>query len=548
MNALSLYRIGHWCYRRRVPLIPALMYRLIGLVYNAAIPMSVEIGEGCDFAYGGMGVVLHERCKIGKLVTVGHQVTIGGRSRRWGVPVIEDRCVIGAGAKILGPIAVGAESVIGANAVVLDDVPPKTVVAGIPAKVVRKDIDIADYSCLQPPEEAEKLSFRSSDNLLVTVIEDPSRLERLAEEWSELLADSDADCPFLTREWLETWWKYFSAGRTLALATVRRHSRLLGIAPFFGEPKRFGGVMPYGSLQFLGTGLVGSDYLDVVIRRGYEAQVSRSLAEYLRRGRRVIILSHVHAKHHAAAGLVHELDLAGWMVQEMPIEVCPYISLKGHSWESYLASLGSQHRYNFHRRLKNLHKEGTVTFDMVEKEDQRSEAFQILLTLHHRRWDERGGSETLQSPAMQAFHEAFSRTALERGWLRLYVLRLDGRAIGALYGFRYGRRFFFYQSGFDPAYRRHSVGLVTMGLAIRQALAEGVEEYDLLHGVEPYKFLWASEAHNLVRLRLFPPCAGGRLCRGALALEECAKDLTRRTLPKPILDRVVSWKRGVPSQ
>src|SRR6266545_3778214 len=144
MNVLSFYRVGHWCYRRRIPLIPAFLYQAICLLYNAAIPMSAEIGEGCEFAYGGMGVVLHERCKIGKFVTVGHQVTIGGRSRRWGVPVIEDRCVIGAGAKILGPISIGAESVIGANAVVLHDVPARTVVAGAPAKVVRTHIDIAD--------------------------------------------------------------------------------------------------------------------------------------------------------------------------------------------------------------------------------------------------------------------------------------------------------------------------------------------------------------------------------------------------------------------
>lgn len=548
MNALSLYRIGHWCYRRRVPVIPGLLYRLIGLLYNAAIPMSAEIGDGCEFAYGGMGVVLHERCKIGKLVTVGHQVTIGGRSRRWGVPVIEDRCVIGAGAKILGPIAVGAESVIGANAVVLEDVPPRTVVAGIPAKVVRTDIDIADYSCLQPPEEAERLSFRSSDNLLVTVIEDPARLERLADEWADLLADSETDNLFLTCEWLQTWWEHFSEGRTLALATVRRHSRLLGIAPFFTEPRRFGGAVRYGSLRFLGTGLAGSDYLDLVIRRGYEGPVSRTLAEYVRRRRVVIILSHLHAERHAAGGFVRELEASGWTVRRDPIEVCPYIDLKGRDWESFLAGLGAQHRYNFHRRLRNLHKEGTLTFDMVEKEDQRADAFRHMLALHHRRWDERGGSEALQAPAMQAFHDSFSRLALERGWLRLFTLHLDGRPIGSLYGFRYGRRFYFYQSGFDPAFRRHSVGLVTMGLAIKHAIAEGVEEYDLLHGVEPYKFLWARDTHALVRYRLYPPCAGGTLCRAAETLEEHAKDLTRRTLPAPIVDRLVSWKRGAPTR
>lgn len=544
MNALALYRFGHWCYRRRIPFLPALVYRLIYVLHHAVIPMSVEIGEGSELAYGGLGTVLHERCKIGKFVTIGHQVSIGGRSRRWGVPIIEDRCVIGAGAILLGPISIGAESVVGANAVVLEDVPPKTVVAGAPATVVRKDIDIMDYTCLQPPEEAEALSFRSTDNLLVTVIQDSGRVRHLADEWTELLSDSDADCVFLTREWLETWWEHFSPKRTLALITVRRQNRLLGLAPCFMETKRFGGIMPYPSLQFLGTGLVGSDYLDVVIRRGHEAQVSRSLAEYFQSRRLVMTLSHVKQQGALAAGFVKELEQAGWTVERRPIDACPHIPLKGHTWESYLASLGSQHRYNFNRRLKNFQKEGTVVFDVVEKEDQRREALETLIDLHNLRWDERGGSETWQSPAMRAFHEAFTRTALERGWLRLFILRLNGCPVGALYGLLYGRRFYFYQSGFDPMYRQHSVGLLTMGLAIKHALAEGAEDYDLLHGKETYKFLWAKETAELDRLQLYHPGVGGAVCRRAVMLDELAKTAARRYLPPAVLEHAAAWRRG----
>jgi serine acetyltransferase/CelD/BcsL family acetyltransferase involved in cellulose biosynthesis len=542
MNALTLYRLGRWCYRRKITLVPTLAYHLIYLLFNAAIPMSAEIGEGTELAYGGLGIVLHERCKIGRFVSIGHQVTIGGRSRRWGVPVIDDRAVIGAGAKILGPISVGAEAVIAANAVVLDDVPARAVVAGMPARVVRTGIDIHDYSCLQPPEEAEKLSWRTTDNLLVTVIEDPARVAHLVGEWRELLEDSDADSLFLTPEWLMTWWEHFGGDKTLALITVRRHSRLLGIAPFFTRTRRFGGVVPQRSMELLGSGVIGSDYLDVIIRRGHEAEVSRSLSEFLERQRAVVTLSHLR-RGHAAAGFVGELAQAGWTVAQRTIETCPYIPLEGHTWDSYLASLGSNHRYNFNRRLRNLQKAGTLVFDMVEKEDQRRPALNVLLALHNRRWDERGGSEAMQSLQELAFHEAVSRVALERGWLRLFVLRLNGRPIGALYGFRRGPIFSFYQSGFDPDYRQHSAGLVTMGLAIRQALAEGAGEYDLLHGAESYKFLWTSRTRDLVRIQLFPSSARGVLCRGALHAEDMAKRAARRALPAPVLERIAAMRR-----
>lgn len=140
MNAIKFYRLGRWCYERRIPVLPKMIYYSIFLIYNSSVPASAEIGEGTHFAHGGIGVVLHERCRIGKNVVIGQQVTIGGRSGLYDVPVVEDNCYIGAGAKILGPIRIGANSEVGANAVVIRDVPPCCVVAGVPARVIRSNI------------------------------------------------------------------------------------------------------------------------------------------------------------------------------------------------------------------------------------------------------------------------------------------------------------------------------------------------------------------------------------------------------------------------
>ena len=146
MNAIRLYRIARYCHLRRIPFVPRLMRKTIFFLYHCVIPETVEIGEGTTFGYGGIGVVLHARCRIGRGVLISQQVTIGGRSRREGVPVIEDEVQIGAGACILGPIRIGRGSAVGANAVVLRDVPPESAVAGVPARIVRSCIDIREYA------------------------------------------------------------------------------------------------------------------------------------------------------------------------------------------------------------------------------------------------------------------------------------------------------------------------------------------------------------------------------------------------------------------
>jgi serine O-acetyltransferase len=101
------------------------------------IPPQVQIGENVRFGYNGLGIVIHECCKIGDNVIIGHHVTIGGRGG-FGVPVIGNNVLIGAGAKILGDIKIGDNAKIGANAVVLDDVPECCTAVGVPARIVSK--------------------------------------------------------------------------------------------------------------------------------------------------------------------------------------------------------------------------------------------------------------------------------------------------------------------------------------------------------------------------------------------------------------------------
>jgi serine O-acetyltransferase len=145
VNAYLLYRAERWFYLRHVPVLPKVIYYTIFLLYNSSIPFTADIGRGTKFGYGGMGVVTHARSRIGQNCLIGQQVTLGGRSHIYEVPVLEDSVYVAAGAKILGNVHVGEGAIIGANAVVIHDVPAHSVAAGVPARIIRENVDVNDY-------------------------------------------------------------------------------------------------------------------------------------------------------------------------------------------------------------------------------------------------------------------------------------------------------------------------------------------------------------------------------------------------------------------
>ena len=105
----------------------------------------------------------------------------------------------------------------------------------------------------------------------VSIVSDAERFRSLEPEWRDLLGDSESDNLFLTWDWLHTWWRHCPDDRELFIATLRRHDRLIAIAPFVTRRRRLPRLQPLSTVQFLGTGNIGSDYLDLIVRRGEAA-------------------------------------------------------------------------------------------------------------------------------------------------------------------------------------------------------------------------------------------------------------------------------------
>ena len=136
-NAIHFYRIGRWCYEKRIPVIPFLIKALTYLIFNSVVPYQTVIGKKSKFAYGGIGVVLHSKAIIGKNVIIGQGVTVGMKLTINEAPKIGDNVYIAAGTRVLGNIVIGENVIIGANSVVISDIPSNSIVAGSPARVIK---------------------------------------------------------------------------------------------------------------------------------------------------------------------------------------------------------------------------------------------------------------------------------------------------------------------------------------------------------------------------------------------------------------------------
>lgn len=191
LHAIWAHRIAHWLYKKRRFIIARFISQVSRFFTGIEIHPGAKIGERC-FIDHGAGVVIGETCEIGDNVVLYQGVTLGGTGKEKGKrhPTIGNNVVISSGAKVLGSFVVGDNSRVGANAVVLSEVPPNSTVVGIPGKVVRlngKRVDRLDHGNLPDPVSEMRDKMLAQINRLEERLE---QTERLLEQTQQQLAQS----------------------------------------------------------------------------------------------------------------------------------------------------------------------------------------------------------------------------------------------------------------------------------------------------------------------------------------------------------------------
>lgn len=312
------------------------------------------------------------------------------------------------------------------------------------------------------------------------------RIEPLAgfelpdEAWDTLARR--ADNIFATREWLETWWDHLGGGE-LRISTCRRgDGSLAAILPLYLT--RMG---PARALRFIGHG--PSDQNGPICDPAERVAVARALRGALREGllgNWDLLLGECLLDTEGWSGL-----LDGTVVRR---EATPVVR-GGRDFDEFLASRSAHFRKRVRYEERRLLRDHQLRYRLADDPERLQDDLTILFDLHAARWSE--GESDAFGPERRRFHREFAARALERGWLRLWIAEADGRPAAALYGFRYAGSELFYQSGRDPAWDRYGIGFVLVAHALREALGDGVVEYRLLRGEEPYKRRFADHDPGL---------------------------------------------------
>ena len=333
---------------------------------------------------------------------------------------------------------------------------------------------------------------RQSGSPIMEFVDD---LRPLREDWARL-AESAGNL-FATWEWSELWWRHYGGERPLCIAVLREDDEIDALVPLFVWSRR-----PLRTLRLLGHG--HGDRLGPICADHDAPTATRAL--------RV-----------ALAAEPHDLFVGDWVAGERNWTAAvggrvvrstgyPILDLGDDSWPEFLARQSQRFRKSVRLGQNRLERAGEVSYRYAEPSTLERD-LDAAFRLHVARFAEHAGC--LFCGEHEAFQREFAAVALERGWLRLLLLEIDGEPVGSEYGFFFQGAYYAYQGGRDPKWDRESVGFLLEVESIRRTLEEGGLEYRFLGGEEDYKYRYAAKDPRLETI-VVPASRRGRFASAAL--------------------------------
>jgi hypothetical protein len=323
----------------------------------------------------------------------------------------------------------------------------------------------------------------------------------LSEYWNDLLVLSRSNTICLTFEWIYTWAECFLAtDRKLFVLAIYEKERLIGIAPWCIH-EIAGPLQPFRQIEFLGTPEMGSDYLDVIIKKGKEKVITQCIYEYVfgqaAQCWETVLLQDIPSDSLFLNYFLENLREDGKYVLIREGPLCPTVELP-NSWQDYLKDLSSNRREQFRRHHRLLKRRGEVKYEkIIQGKDDRWNMDRFI-SLYENWW----GKE--QDKNFYTHLRQFAARCASQFWLQMDFLSVNGTDVAALFHSRYNGNLSMHLMAVDKEFRKKiSVGNILVGLCLQEAISDGIKLYDFLKGTEDYKFHWANHSRRTLEVNLY---------------------------------------------
>jgi CelD/BcsL family acetyltransferase involved in cellulose biosynthesis len=314
-------------------------------------------------------------------------------------------------------------------------------------------------------------------------------------EWRELLSRDPNRQVFAYPEWHRAWWEEFKQGKDLFLMTMKRGSETVALVPLYRKVDQGRKI-----LRFVG-GIDLTDYLGPICSLEDRGVVAEALVEWLRSTDVEWDLFDGHnmpVPLGFADFLVERADAMGFSVtldQEETAAVLPLPS----DWEAYLGSLDSKQRHEVRRKRRRLEREHPDASFRTTTEETFESDFKTFVDMHR---GTEGHKGHFMRPEIATFFRRLAEAYLPLGWLRLDLLEIGGTAVASTFGFEIERKFYLYNSAYEPDAARLSPGLVLVSELVKDSIENDLELFDFLRGPERYKYQLGAQAVPLNNVQI----------------------------------------------
>ncbi|MFH1450026.1 MAG: GNAT family N-acetyltransferase [bacterium] len=376
----------------------------------------------------------------------------------------------------------------------------------------------------------------------VRLIEKEEDFFSLREKWNNLLKKSNQNHFFLTWEWTYTWWKEMGDCSKLYILLVTDKDEIIGIAPLIVNYRKVFRLFKVKEINFLAQGEpVDSDYLNFIIYPTQEAKVISLLVTYLKENETFwdsINLTDILEDSINISLFCEDLKKEGFCFSLDPtFKKGPFIVLP-KLWETYLNSIGTKTRYNLGKFERKLKKEYQLEFRKIEDKELIEDNFNKFIKMHQKRWREKGKFNYFLMPSFNRFNLKVMNLALGKGWLEFYILLINEKEAGYLYGFNYGGKIYGYQSAMESTYVKYGIGMLQISYWIKESIKRNLLEFYFLSGDEPHKHKFTKLEKKSIRIIVAKKDIKGRLINLEQGLSRL-KSYLKKTLKKTFLNKLV---------